>query len=155
MKKQVVELNCLICKTINKPIKIHGKVERAVESDIPILSEYWYYAHLEMEGVLPITKKESTKYVEKIFSIRNIFCCKNPDNKIVSIGYYEEKNDSFEIKGIYTIPSERRNGYASNLVYEMTKEIIEKNKIPFLYTNKNYIPSNSLYKKIGYYENKE
>ncbi len=49
-----------VCKNINKPKPTDGTLYRPTKEDIELLSDYWYYAHLEMEGVTPITKEIST-----------------------------------------------------------------------------------------------
>ncbi len=88
--------------------------------------------------------------MERLLSSNKIYCWKNKDNIIVSIGYYKTINNKAEICGIYTNPKYRRNNYASNLVYNITKELINKNFEPILYTNYNYEPSNKTYVNIGY-----
>lgn len=139
-----------ICKNINKPKPTDGTLYRPTKEDIELLSDYWYYAHLEMEGVTPITKEISTENVERLLSSNKIYCWKNKDNIIVSIGYYKIISNKAEICGVYTNPKYRRNNYASNLVYNITKELINKNFEPILYTNYNYEPSNKTYVNIGY-----
>ena len=153
MKKKEY-LNYYVCSSLIEPKITAGYVSLANKDDIAILAEYWYYAHLEMEYVTPITKKESTEYVEKLFNKAKIYKC-TENNEIVSIGYYEITNKKAKISGIYTIPSKRRNGYATNLVSTMTKDILNDNYISTLYAAKKYIPSNNLYIKLGYQIKKE
>lgn len=57
-----------------------------------------------------------------------------------------------KITHVYTKKSERRKGYAQHLVYEVTKAVIDQGAIPVLYTDADYLASNSCYKQIGYIE---
>jgi GNAT superfamily N-acetyltransferase len=72
------------------------------------------------------------------------------DNKLVSItGQRMQTDDFIEVSGVVTHPDYTRKGYAKQLVYYTTKEIIKENKLPMLHTNKgnSAIP---LYEKLGF-----
>jgi ribosomal protein S18 acetylase RimI-like enzyme len=72
------------------------------------------------------------------------------DNKLVSItGQRMQTDDFIEISGVVTHPDYTKRGYAKQLVFHTTKEIIKENKLPILHTNKgnSAIP---LYEKLGY-----
>ena len=139
-----------VCKSVVLPQKTDGNLYKPTKEDIKLLSDYWYYAHIEMEGVTPITKEISTENVERLLSSNKIYCWKNKNNIIVSICYYKIIENKEELCGVYTHPKYRRKNYASNLVYNITKELLDKNFIPFLYTNYDYKPSNKTYINVGY-----
>lgn len=139
-----------VCKSVVLPQKTDGNLYKPTKEDIKLLSDYWYYAHIEMEGVTPITKEISTENVERLLSSNKIYCWKNKNNIIVSICYYKIIENKAELCGVYTHPKYRRKNYASNLVYNITKELLDKNFIPFLYTNYDYKPSNKTYINVGY-----
>ena len=44
----------------------------------------------------------------------------------------------------------RCKGYAANLIYYLTNEVLAKGYHVSLYTDYNYIPSNKAYKNVGY-----
>lgn len=72
------------------------------------------------------------------------------DDKLVAItGQRMQTDDIIEISGVVTHPDYTRKGFAKQLVYYTTKEIIKENKLPILHTNKgnSAIP---LYEKLGY-----
>lgn len=52
--------------------------------------------------------------------------------------------------GVYTYPEERRNHYAENLVYQVSKIAFDEGWNLTLYTNADYAASNTCYRKIGY-----
>jgi len=51
---------------------------------------------------------------------------------------------------VYTPPCARRKGYAGNLVYAVTKTQLDKGRIAMLYTDADYVASNTCYTQIGY-----
>jgi len=55
-----------------------------------------------------------------------------------------------KISHVYTPVEERSKGYAANLIYHMTNDLLDKGYIPLLYTDYNYIPSNKAYINVGY-----
>ncbi len=54
------------------------------------------------------------------------------------------------VGSVYIPPEKRRHGYASCLVYGITRLIMEQGKIPTLYTDADYAASNACYTAIGY-----
>ena len=69
----------------------------------------------------------------------NIASCKfTPNGNLASIGL------------VFTRPEFRRKHYAENLVYQVTKLVMDAGYIPMLYTDADYTASNACYVKIGY-----
>jgi predicted GNAT family acetyltransferase len=59
-------------------------------------------------------------------------------------------DNQVKLSHVYTPIDERSKGYASNLIYTLTNELLEKELIPLLYTDYNYKPSNKAYINAGY-----
>ena len=45
---------------------------------------------------------------------------------------------------------ERAKGYAANLIYAVTNDLLKQGLVPLLYTDYNYVPSNRAYINAGY-----
>jgi len=75
------------------------------------------------------------------------------DNKVpVSMTFYERPFDQGVFIGyVYTPPQYRRKGYATNCVYQVSKNYLEK-KYSFcsLFTDKKNPTTNDIYQRIGY-----
>lgn len=72
------------------------------------------------------------------------------NNKLISIsGQRMQTNDFIEVSSVVTHPEFTRKGYAKQLIYHTTKEILKENKLPILHTNKGN-PAIGIYQKIGY-----
>jgi len=72
------------------------------------------------------------------------------DNKLVAItGQRMQTDDFIEISSVVTHPDYTRKGFAKQLIYHATKEILKEKKLPILHTNKGNaaIP---LYEKLGF-----
>ena len=55
------------------------------------------------------------------------------------------------VSGVYTPPEERHKGYAYNLVYRVSKELLDNGaEYCVLYTDDSNPISNHVYEKIGY-----
>ena len=63
---------------------------------------------------------------------------------------YGVADNQARLNHVYTPPEERQKGYAANLIYLMTNELLDKGLVPLLYTDYNYIPSNKAYINVGY-----
>ena len=70
--------------------------------------------------------------------------------EIGAMASFDISDDKGSVGSVYTPPEKRRHGYASCLVYGITRLIIEKGKIPTLYTDADYAASNACYTAIGY-----
>ena len=51
---------------------------------------------------------------------------------------------------VYTPPEKRRQGYAASLVHDVTHAILAQHRLPVIYTDADYPPSNACYAQIGY-----
>jgi len=72
------------------------------------------------------------------------------DNKLVAITGQRMQTDTFiEISAVVTHPDYTRRGFAKQLTYHVTKEIIKSKKTPILHTNKGN-PAIQLYEKLGF-----
>ena len=80
-------------------------------------------------------------YAKTIFgedALMNISVEQNKEGKIVTMGTYKENAGQARIGHVYTPESERGKAYAANLIYEMTKLLLEKELVPLLYTDYNF-----------------
>ena len=144
------EMGFLTCKETQKPKNCDGVLSKPNENDKEILTKYWYDDNMEMNGVDPITLDQAKKDVEFFISDDKFYVLRNTENKIVCMASYGVTNEQAKINHVYTPVEERKKGYAANLIYLMTNDILEKGLVPLLYTDYNYIPSNKAYINAGY-----
>ncbi len=75
---------------------------------------------------------------------------RNESGQIVSLARMRETEKFARAGHILTLPSERGKSYAKMLLHFLTQRAFEKGKIPMLFTNYDYEPSNKCYPKVGY-----
>lgn len=72
------------------------------------------------------------------------------DNKLIAISGQRLQTNSFiEISSVVTHPDYTRRGFAKQLIYHTTKEILKENKLPILHTNKGNVAI-GLYEQLGF-----
>ena len=63
---------------------------------------------------------------------------------------YKQNGDTATVGPVFTVTAYRRKHYAQNLVYRVTKRLLEKGFRAMLYSDAGYAASNECYRKIGY-----
>ena len=144
------EMGFLICHKTKEPKVCDGILSKPTESDREVLAKYWYDDNIEMNGINPITMEQSMKDVGTFISDDNFYVLRNTENKIVCMASYSTAREQAKINHVYTPTEERKKGYAANLIYLMTNDILKRGLVPLLYTDYNYIPSNKAYINAGY-----
>lgn len=144
------EMGFLICHKTKAPKVCDGVLSKPTEKDSEVLTKYWYDDNIEMNGVDPITLEQAKKDVETFISDDKFYILRNSENKIVCMASYSITGEQAKINHVYTPVDERKKGYAANLIYLMTNDILKRGLVPLLYTDYNYIPSNKAYINAGY-----
>lgn len=137
------------CEIPIKPTECDGNIHKCDLSDLDELSNIIYEFH-ESIGIDKKKKEDYTLYAKKFIEDGYTYLWKDKDNNIVASSKYSPNGDLASINLVYTKEQYRRKHYAANLVYEVTKIVLEKGYIPMLYTNADYKASNACYEKIGY-----
>lgn len=140
---------CYICRAPIRPKGCTGYLDRAKEEDKTIITDMWYADCVEANPNNHISYELAEKFAERFLESGTFYVWRD-NGKIVSMIDYTIVDGYAEVAHAYTIPEERGKGYMANVVYELTKIIIDKGFIPVLSTDYNYIPSNKCYQKVGY-----
>lgn len=149
-KDSYFEMGFLICDKTKKPKKCDGILSKPNENEIEILAKYWYDDNMEMNDIEPITMEQAQKDAQEFVKDDNFYILRNNTGKIVCMAGYSIAGEQAKINHVYTPPEERGKGYAANLIYAITNDILEKGLVPLLYTDYKYIPSNKAYINAGY-----
>ncbi|MBR3887718.1 MAG: GNAT family N-acetyltransferase [Clostridia bacterium] len=144
------EMGFLICKEAKQPNDCDLIKELSDEKDKEVLTKYWFDDCNEMNGVEGISMEQAEKDVDEYIATKKFYVLKNKEGKIVCMAGYKLLDEQARIGHVYTPKEERRKGYAANLIYQITKELLERGYVPLLYTDYNYIPSNRAYINAGY-----
>ena len=144
------EIGFLICHQTVKPKQCDGVLDKPNEKDREILEKYWYDDNIEMNGIEPITMEQAKKDVDEFIKSDSFYVLRNNNNKIVCMAGYGIVGNQAKLNHVYTPIEERKKGYAANLIYLITNDLLSRDLVPLLYTDYNYIPSNKAYINAGY-----
>jgi len=136
------------CPKVNEHSKDLGMVRLASEYDIDYLVDWAYNFLCDVEESSTI--EDARKHIEHKINTKTLYVLEIK-NKIVSMAGRSRSLYKTESVGfVYTPVKFRRNGYASRVVEEVTRKVLNDNKIATLYTDLSNPTSNSIYMKIGY-----
>lgn len=135
---------------LTKPII--GKKERPTMDDLETLKLFKKHDYEDT-----LTEEYSSKVTDEHLLTKTLKHINDPNfyvwkvnERIVATASYVEEAEEARISCVFTNRDDRGNGYAGMLVYELCKEIIKKGKIPVIYADYDYLPSNKAYQKIGF-----
>ncbi|MBQ2873267.1 MAG: hypothetical protein IJE89_04650 [Bacilli bacterium] len=149
-KDDYFEMGFLCCDQAKKPRETDGFIDTVTEEDIDVITNYWYLDCKEMDDYEEISIEQARIDAKEMIESGNLFVWKNKDNKIVCMATYKETNGQARVGHVFTSKDERGKAYAANLIYEITKIVLDKGLVPLLYTDYNYVPSNKAYINAGY-----
>lgn len=99
--------------------------------------------------------KTPTDYItiaEKLLNNQYCFIVKAEDEVVAMAQSTRETDRYIAVSRVYTMPEYRKKGYASAIVAHISKLILDKGKIPTLYTDLSNPSSNTAYKNVGFVE---
>lgn len=152
-KKMSISLNMYAydCHELVKPTVIaDGSIHQCGRDDLDELVDFLDLFHKETG----IDQKDRGSYrldAETNINAGNMYFWKDKHGNNVASCKYEPNGNMASINLVFTRPAFRRKHYAENLVYQVTKLVMEAGYNPMLYTDADYSASNACYEKIGYF----
>lgn len=147
-KGNYLQMRAYECNNLIKPKNIVGYRERPTLEDIDILA---YFNKCDYEDVLTheysskVTKEQLYESAKKHIENPNFYVWKVDGRIVATAGYTDNR-----IGMVFTNRTDRGNGYAGMIIYELCEEIIKEGKTPMLYVDADYYASNRAYQKIGF-----
>jgi hypothetical protein len=143
------ELGYLDCEKTVQPRKCDGYLDRVREDELDLLANYVYLEKLELP-LASLSKEEALECAKRFLEDDTFYVWRNESGKLVAYLNYRLYDGSAKLGNVYTLEEERRKGYCANLVYEVTKKLLESGLKVLLFTDYKYPNSNNAYKKVGY-----
>ena len=129
--------------------KCGGQMQKATLEQVDQLALLYNDASYEMEGH-NFSIEHCKNVVVNFVQNDNLYVWLDHGNQIVATVGATVAGKVARIGFVYTLPNERRKGYALNLVHGFSQLLMDNGFKPILYTNGGYVASNECYKKIGY-----
>ena len=144
-------INVYDCPAPKKPVaEVKGACVPATEDDFHIAHEMMRHFFLE-SAIDNLPESEQRKKAEVFIFAKRFFFWKNEEGEPVAMCLFTDNGDGSEsLNNVFTMPAQRRKGYASALVYEVSQMILKKEHMPMLYTDAGYEASNKCYEKLGF-----
>ena len=129
------------CQNLVEPTKIaDGSVHRCSSEDLDELVDFMDLFHKE----IGIDQKNRDGYrmdAEAFIKTGNMFLWKDEHGNNVASCMFAPDGNMASINLVFTRPEFRRRHYAENLVYQVTKLIMDAGYVPMLYTDADYTAS--------------
>ena len=126
-----------------------GELHRCVAEDIGELVEFMDLFH-RATGIGRESLEAYRHKGEEAVRCGSHFLWTNAEGRNVSVCSLRPNGALASVGLVYTREEYRRNHYAENLVYQVTKMAKDAGYVPMLYTDADYVASNACYEKIGY-----
>ena len=127
---------------------VQGQLHVCTEADLEEVADLLRRFHDDISMNPMDTSRSLAKATEHIQD-RGFFLWK-VDGETVSCCSRRRNGDMATIASVYTLPAFRRRHYAQQLVYQVTRMIVDQGLTPMLYADADYEASNACYVKIGY-----
>ena len=137
------------CHKLTEPTKADGSIHRCDSGDINELTDFFDLFHKET-GVDQNDRDSYRLQAEESINDGKTFFWKDSHGNNVACCKFVPNGTMASINLVFTRPEFRRKHYAENLVYQVTKLIMDAGYTPMLYTDADYEASNACYMKIGY-----
>ncbi|MDR3594488.1 GNAT family N-acetyltransferase [Clostridium sp.] len=139
------------CPKVIKPKNVQGKLIKAKLSNADIVTEFLVGFSFDCFGVQAIKEKQ-IPIVESMIKSGNLYLWE-VDNKICGMVNIAHRSKRYaRINCVYTSPEQRKRGYASAMVAELSSILIKEGLTPMLYADIKNSNSNKVYKTIGFIE---
>ncbi|MBW4082915.1 GNAT family N-acetyltransferase [Paenibacillus sp. S150] len=137
------------CLEVRKPAGVSGRMERAKEGDIPVIAEFLagflqdaFGERLRAEDFLAIAAEDVAAGSSYLWVV---------DQAPVSMAKITHRSPRHaRINDVYTPSGQRKHGYASALVAELSGRLLSEGLTPLLYADGKNPDSNKVYRSIGF-----
>ncbi|MFD2044360.1 GNAT family N-acetyltransferase [Ornithinibacillus salinisoli] len=152
-KRAHVQMNQLIYQLdeVKVPPNLNGTLKQAKDKHKTLIAKWLYQFGVEANMYISRLKAETmaTSYIDN----RTIYLWE-VDGKVVSMVNNSRKTkNGVTLNAVYTPDKYKRNGYATSAVAALSRKLLADGyKFCSLYTDAANPTSNSIYRKIGYYE---
>jgi len=145
MDQRIYEL-----KQLDKPNKIKSKMVLATEIHFKLVQE-WFSQFLIDAFIDTNPSKEKTKALaETRLNNKEVYLLIHEGNPVSMACSSRPTPDCITVNGVFTPIEYRRNGYAQEIVYLLSKELLKNYKSCCLYTDLANNTSNNIYQKVGF-----
>ena len=144
-------LNSYACLSV-RPVKTCGRIRIPDPSLKEAMARLITVMYLDA-GLGELSREEALDFAEEKTASDRLFLWENEQGEIVSMVNIAHCTPEYaRLNAVVTDRSHRCKGYGAMLVSQVSQRLLQAGQIPVLYADAGYLPSNALYRKIGYTE---
>lgn len=139
------------CSKVIRPQNVQGNLIKAELCHVAIVAEYCKGFVFDSFGKI-VTKESQVSGAERLVKSGNLFLWQLNNNVVSMANISHRSIRHARINSVYTPNEQRKNGYASALIAELSFMVLKEGLIPMLYADITNPDSNKVYKSVGYKE---
>ena len=137
------------CDRVNNYQKAGGQCIVSNSEHRDILAQFITGMVYDLEKC-PMAENEAENFANDTAGSEDLYLWED-EGTVVSMAMIAHCTDVYgRINTVYTDSDKRGKGYGGMLVSEVTQKLLDENRIPMLYTEKDNAGSNAMYRRIGY-----
>lgn len=139
------------CLAVIRPQNVQGELIKAELCNLDIVAEYCKGFAFDSFGEI-VTKESRIPQAESLINLGDLYLWVVNNNVVSMANIAHRSNRHARINSVYTANDQRKKGYASAMIAELSSRILKEDLIPMLYTDLKNPDSNKVYKSVGYKE---
>jgi len=132
------------------PIPYKGTATNITDAEVPEVADCYAQFGIETGTDITATQENKLETAKDFITSPLHKVWRDEEGKIVAIAKINATEKYGRIGAVYTKKEARGKHYAGMLVHFLTQAILKSGKIPMLFTNADYPPSNKCYRRLGY-----
>ncbi len=132
------------------PIPYKGTATNITDAEVPEVATYLAEFGIETGTDITATQENKLDTAKDFITSPLHKVWRDEEGKIVAIAKINATEKYGRIGAVYTKKEARGKHYAGMLVHFLTQAVLKSGKIPMLFTNADYPPSNKCYRRLGY-----
>lgn len=139
------------CPHVELVSGVAGKSRLASANDIPVVAEFLSGFSEDAYGNT-VTAESQLLGAERLIAAENLHLWVESDKAVSMANIAHRSPRHARINAVYTPSEHRKKGYASALVGELTRMVLNEELMPMLYADLSNPHSNGVYRGLGYRE---
>lgn len=139
------------CPEVKVPYGVRGKMILSEPCHTEIIAEFCVGFILDGYGK-EVTVESQIPTAQRLVESGNLYLWVKDDEVVTMANIAHRSTRQARINNVYTPPGQRKKGYASALVAEMSSMLLKEGLMPILFADLENPGSNKVYKNIGYVE---
>jgi predicted GNAT family acetyltransferase len=139
------------CSSVKKPLNVRGEFNQTTRQDVETVAQFMAGFSEDAYGVSvdPASQRSAAKEAANTGNLY-LWIVDGVPVSMANVAHRSPRHG--RINSVFTPSSQRKNGYASAIVAELSLMLTQENLVPMLYADLKNPESNKVYKNAGFME---